>query len=88
MSDDKPHADHERATADDYAHIFEGRVGGKILDDLTRRFARRKHSTGIDRILDTAEYNGQRNVLDFINNQINLANGVDDDADIKAQIDE
>jgi hypothetical protein len=79
------------ATPDDYALIFEvNRTGQKVLDDLIKRFAnkQRKGNEGINRILDTFEYQGQRNVLDFIVNQINKANGVNDDSEINVELDE
>lgn len=77
------------ATPDDYALIFDvNRTGQKILDDLLKRFAnKRRGNEGINRILDTFEYQGQRNVLDYIVTQINKANGVNDDSDITADFD-
>ncbi|MDX1497051.1 MAG: hypothetical protein R3352_05820 [Salinisphaeraceae bacterium] len=81
----------QHATPEDYALIFEQhRVGQKILDDLVARFGRRKGAgkDGISRVLDTFEYEGQRQVLDFICSRINEANGVDDNADIEASFDE
>jgi hypothetical protein len=79
------------ATKEDYALIFEShKVGQKILEDLTRRFAHRSKSAddGIGRVLDTFEYQGQRNVLDFICLRISQANGVDDYEDIEVSTDE
>lgn len=83
--------DPQIATPDDYAAIFEQhKTGQKILDDLVRRFGRRANGAkdGISRVLDTFEYQGQREVLDFICLRINQANGVEDNEDIEASIDE
>lgn len=67
-----------RPTAQDYADIFEIDVrGARLLEDLIQRFSvPPKHSTGIDRILDTQEHVGQMKVIQHIVNQINRANGV------------
>lgn len=71
----------ERPTPQDYADIFEvDRRGARIFDDLVSRFAgSRGHPAGIDRILDTHEWVGRRQIIDFITNQINRANGVQED---------
>ena len=68
----------ERPTPQDYADIFEtDRRGARLLEDLIQRFSRPGVSKGgIDAILQTYERNGQRNVIEFIVNQINRANGV------------
>ena len=67
-------------TPSDYALIFESnKIGAAILEDLIARFGRRrnKHSSGIDRILDTERADAQREMLDFIVLRINQANGVE-----------
>lgn len=71
----------QRPTPQDYADLFEvDRRGARILEDLILRFYRAPgKSGGIDRILDAHEFIGRREVLDFIANQINRANGVADD---------
>lgn len=68
----------QRLTPQDYADLFEtDKRGAHILDDLIRRFGGPKgHAAGIDRILDTHELMGRRQVLDFIVTQINRAAGV------------
>jgi hypothetical protein len=67
-------------TPQDYADLFEvNKTGQRILEQLIQRFSRPPKSSGIDRVLDTQEYMGQQNVLNFILLQINRANGVDDD---------
>lgn len=67
-----------RPTPDDYALIFEtNKVGAAILEDLIQRFARTGNATGLDRICDTFEERGRRQVLDFIALRINQANGVE-----------
>ena len=77
------------AKPDDYALIFEvNKTGQKVLDDLIKRFANKGNGgAGIDRILNTFEYQGQRNVLDYIINQVNKANGVNDDSEITVELD-
>jgi hypothetical protein len=74
----KPHA---IADPNDYHDVFEvHRAGQKIYEDLITRFgARPKNSSGIDRILDNAEYQGQRAVIEFITMRINQYHGVPDD---------
>lgn len=71
----------DRPTPQDYADIFEvDRRGARVFEDLVRRFYRPPaKSGGIDRILDAHEFIGRRQILDFIANQINRANGVPDD---------
>lgn len=71
----------ERPTPQDYADIFEvDKRGARLFEDLVRRFYRPpSKSGGIDRILDAHEFIGRRQILDFIANQINRANGVQDD---------
>lgn len=70
-----------RPTPQDYADLFEvDKRGARILEDLIQRFYRPPaKSGGIDRILDAQEFIGRRQVLDFIANQINRANGVQED---------
>ena len=66
-------------TPQEYADIFEvNKTGARILEQLIQRFSRQKPGSGIDRILNTQEFIGQQNVLNFIISQINRANGVDD----------
>jgi len=62
----------------EYLELFEtDRRGARILEDLILRFYRSPPTaTGIDRILNTHEFMGRREVLDFIANQINRANNV------------
>ena len=70
----------ERPTAHDYADVFEvNKTGARVLEDLIARFAgQHGKPSGIDRILDTHEWAGRRQVLDFIAVQINRANGVEE----------
>lgn len=76
MSQEQP-----RPTPQDYADLFEvDKRGARILEDLIRRFYRpASKASGIDRILDTHEFMGRRQVIDHIANQINRANGVAED---------
>lgn len=69
--------------AQDYADVFEvNKTGARILDDLIARFGgRRGNSSGIDRVLDTQEWVGRRQVIDFIATQINRANGVQEEGE-------
>jgi len=71
----------DRPTPQDYADLFEvDRRGAHILEDLIQRFGRQpSKSSGIDRILDTHEFIGRRQILDFVVSQINRANGVQED---------
>lgn len=68
----------ERPTPQDYADLFEvDKRGARILDDLVLRFARPAvNKGGIDAVLQTYQRMGAREVLEFIANQINRANGV------------
>lgn len=68
-------------TPKDYKELFEDdRRGAAILEHLIRAFARPAVvSGGIDAVLETYQRDGQRRVLEFITNQINRANGVDND---------
>lgn len=68
----------QRPTPQDYADIFEtNRQGARLLDDMVQRFCRPAvNKGGIDAVLQTYERMGQRNVIEFICNQINRANGV------------
>jgi hypothetical protein len=68
----------QRPTAQDYADMFEvDRRGARILDDLIQRFYQPQVSKGgIDAVLQTYERGGMRKVIDYINTQINRANGV------------
>lgn len=76
-----PNPNDQRPTAQDYADLFEvDKRGQRILDDLIRRFYRQpSKSNGIDRVLDSHEYLGRQQVLDFITDQIKRANGAPDD---------
>ena len=67
----------ERPTPQDYADLFEvDKRGARILDDLVLRFARPAvNKGGIDAVLQTYQRMGAREVLEFIANQINRANG-------------
>lgn len=66
-----------------YARIFEqDSDGAAILEELTRVFCRgAKTDGGIDAILVTYHRDGSRRVIEFIVNKINLANGVDPNAE-------
>ena len=68
----------EKPTAQDYQDLFEtDKRGARILEDLILRFCRPAvNKGGIDAVLQTYERMGQRNVVEFICNQINRANGV------------
>jgi hypothetical protein len=68
----------QRPSAQEYADLFEvDRRGARILEDLILRFSRPAvNKGGIDAVLQTYERMGQRNVIEFIVNQINRANGV------------
>ena len=67
-----------RPTPQDYKQIFEDhKVGAAILEELIQRFAKAPVMRGgIDAILQTYAFGGQRRVLDHIANQINRANNV------------
>lgn len=69
-------------TPQDYALVFEDhKVGAAILEDLARRFARPAVTTGgIDAVLQTYQRDGMRRVVEFIVTQINIAHGVDANA--------
>jgi len=62
----------ERPTAQDYADIFEtDKRGARLLEDLINRFEQPVViKGGIDAILQTYVRMGQRNIIDFISNQI------------------
>lgn len=68
----------ESPTPEDYEDIFEhSRKGQKILDDLILRFGNLpEKSGGIDRVLNQAEYAGQRRIIDFIAMRIDQARGL------------
>ncbi len=68
----------QRPTPQEYADLFEvDKRGARILDDLIQRFARPAvNKGGIDAVLQTYQRMGAREVLEFIANQINRANGV------------
>lgn len=67
----------------DYKRLFEETAGGaEVLDELTRRFGGSifvKGGPEGDR--QTWFKAGQRDVLDFILRQLNLADGVNDDVE-------
>lgn len=67
-----------RPTAEDYRDLFEtDKRGARILDDLVLRFVRPAvNKGGIDAVLQTYQRMGARELIDFIANQINRANGV------------
>ena len=73
-----------RPSPQDYADLFEvDKRGARIFEDLVQRFYRPpSKSGGIDRVLDAHEFIGRRQILDFIANQINRANGVQDDPNL------
>lgn len=84
-------AEQQKATPEDYALIFEThKVGQRVLDDLITRFARRGggQKDGITRVLDTFEYQGQRNIIDFIALRIEQSNEVKNESDIQVSVDE
>lgn len=64
-----------------YARVFEGHhEGAVILEDLTRRFGGSLWVRGgLEAQRETDRNLGKRAVLDFILNQINRANGADDE---------
>ena len=72
-----------KPTPEDYRDLFEvDRRGQRILDDLIARFVRPSVTVGgIDAVLQTFERQGQRKPLDFIMQQINRANGAQEDDD-------
>lgn len=67
-----------RPTPADYKMIFEDhKVGAAILEDMIRRFVKPPVTDGgIDAVLKTYMRMGERNLLDHIAKQINLANNV------------
>lgn len=67
-----------RPTEEDYRELFEtDKRGARILDDLVLRFVRPAvNKGGIDAVLQTYQRMGARELIDFIANQINRANGV------------
>lgn len=71
----------ENPTPEDYRQIFEtNKTGARILEHLARVFIRPPVTDGgIDAVLKTYMQEGQRRPLDFIVNQINRANGVQED---------
>ena len=72
--------DLHKAEAQDFADIFDGnRQGALILDLLIRRFGGAIFvKGGLEGDRQTAYNAGARSVLDFILNQINTANGVNE----------
>lgn len=68
----------DNPTPQDYADVFEiNKQGARVLDDMIRRFARPAvNKGGIDAILQTYQRMGAREVIEFIANQINRANGL------------
>lgn len=73
-----------KATPEDYKHIFEENIiGQKVFDDLVNIFGRvPSKSNGIDRVLDNFEYAGRRKVIEFIATKINQANGVENESTV------
>lgn len=70
--------EHLQASPQDYADIFEvDHRGARIIEDLIHRFYQPQVSRGgIDAVLQTYERGGMRKVIDYINTQINRANGI------------
>lgn len=72
-----------KPTPQEYADLFEvNKTGSRILEDLIQRYSRPPKSNGADginRVLDTQQFIGRQEVLNFIVSQINRANGVDDE---------
>lgn len=68
-------------TPQDYKDLFEtDKRGARILEHLARVFVKEPVTVGgIDAVLQTFTYAGQRKPLDFIVNQINRANGVNEE---------
>ena len=64
-----------------YRRLFEDNADGvAVLEDLVARFTKPQVTKGgIDAVLATYEAGGMRKVLDHILQQINRANGVQDD---------
>ncbi len=79
--------EHGSVTPEDYKTIFEDhRTGQKIYEDLIIRFGGiKKQSAGIDRVLDTFEYSGRRQVIEYITHRINQANGVEPESTIQLE---
>ena len=73
----------KQATPADYRRVFEEMPGGvPVLEELTRRFGRAAYVPGgTEGDRETCYRAGQRSVLDFILNQINKADGVEDDVE-------
>jgi len=75
----------QRPSPQEYADHFEvNKTGARILEDLIQRFNRTPKTSGVDginRVLDTQQFIGRQEVLNYIISQINRANGVDDDTD-------
>jgi hypothetical protein len=72
-----------QVTPEMFKEVFEDHPTGRIiLDSLVTRFTRPAVTEGgIDAVLKTYLYQGQRAPLDFIMNQINRAHGVDDEGE-------
>lgn len=68
-------------TPEDYRDLFEtDRRGARIIEHLAKIFVREPVTEGgIDAVLKTYMNAGQRRPLDFIVNQINRANGVNEE---------
>jgi hypothetical protein len=66
-----------------YVRVFEQhREGDLILQELSQVFARRAQlKGGIDAVLQTYHSDGQRSVVEWILNRINMANGAEPNAD-------
>lgn len=64
-----------------YRRLFDDNADGvAVLEDLVARFTKPQVTKGgIDAVLATYEAGGMRKVLDHILQQINRANGVQDD---------
>ena len=69
-------------TPQDYKDLFEtDKRGARILEHLVRIFVKDPVTEGgIDAVLKTFTFAGQRKPLDFIVKQINRANGVQEES--------
>lgn len=70
-------------TAEEYRDMFEtNKTGARILEHLALVFVKPPVTDGgIDAVLKTYMHEGQRKPLDFIVNQINRANGVNEEGE-------
>lgn len=70
----------DNPTPEDYRDLFEtNKTGARIIEHLARIFVKPPVTDGgIDAVLKTYMHEGQRRPLDYIINQINRANGVNE----------